>query len=575
MERSALKTVFQSDLVTLAEAGLEAYQPSIALLLQRLAAERLVERLWSGDPSLWYPAAETQARIRSRLGWRDLPTAAATELDTWLALLQARQVTDVLYVGLGDAGLLARLWRDLVGAAAAPRFTLLDTIEPAQVWSVVEAVAWERTAVVLTLEAEPTPDQEALLSIVGAARAQASTTLPLLVLAPPDAALPATLDSHDAPVVLPLPPDVGARFGALSPLGFVPAALLGCSVDRLTTAALELRAACQHTADLGANPGVWLGTVLAALAQQGRDKLVLLASPGLLPLARWIAAFVSGSLSKHGRGFVSVVAEAGVSEQTNKQTTEQSSYRSTRQSAAKAPSTADRIVVALRLAGVDDPALDAQCAAFQAAGLPLLSLEPAHLEAVAALVVCWQVAVATVGVVLGLNPFDEPDTDARHAYLRRRLEQPVSSFRTAAAPLKPAMLAAALQQLQITIRGTGCLVLVAYLPSTPAIAEHLHALRLLLARRFGVPTGIIEPLRDMAYATQVLHAGRPCTVLLLTAEPAALVAVPDMPWTLNDLQQERIAADMLAWNTMRRSFVHFDLGAAPERELQRYLRLLA
>jgi hypothetical protein len=72
----------------------------------------------------------------------------------------------------------------------------------------------------------------------------------------------------------------------------------------------------------------------------------------------------------------------------------------------------------------------------------------------------------------------------------------------------------------------------------------------------------------------VLHAGRPCAVLLLTAEPQALVAVPGMPWTLNDLRQERIVADMLAWDKLRRPFVHLDLGADAVHELQRYLDLL-
>ena len=73
-------------------AGLHAYQAAIDEMLRRLAAERLVERLWSRDPGLWYPAAETQARIRQRLGWLDLPIASA-QSHAWLTTLRSSGIT--------------------------------------------------------------------------------------------------------------------------------------------------------------------------------------------------------------------------------------------------------------------------------------------------------------------------------------------------------------------------------------------------------------------------------------------------------------------------------------------------
>lgn len=187
----------------------------------------------------------------------------------------------------------------------------------------------------------------------------------------------------------------------------------------------------------------------------------------------------------------------------------------------------------------------------------------------------WQIAVATIGVVIGLNPFDEPDTAARDVYLWHRLDSGASRTLPPATPLEPEPLAEVWRQLSPTIASTRCIAIASYLPELAAVSEQLAELRALLARRFGVTIVVIEPLRDQAFATQVLHAGRPCAILLLTADAAATVAVPGRDWTLDDLRRERIVADVLAWTQLKRRFVHLDLGADPAHGLRRCRDLLA
>lgn len=578
-------------------AGLHMYRDAIAGMLRRLVVERLVERLWSRDPSLWYPASETQARIRARLGWLDLPLDAAAGA-AWLATLRSRGIDELLYVGTGDAGIIARLWRDLAHQHDAPRLTVLDTIEPTAVQSTLATIDWRRTAILLAADSTLTPDLDALARIVLATRAQAvpANVPPPAVLAPPDSPLLPLVQAYAEPQLLPLPPDLGARFGPLSPLGLLPAAWLGWPVDRLQTAALEMRSQCRYD-DPARNPGVWLGTTLAVLAQSGRDKLTLLASPALLPLARWIAAFISGSLSKHGRGFVAD-AEEPRTKNLEPRTAEQGNQRTTEQTGSDFPPRLsqpsqklgevwgrglggeglefrDRIIVALRLAGVDNSDLDQELAALAAAGLPVVTLELADLYAVAGQILVWQIAVATIGVVIGLNPFDEPDTAARDAYLWRRLQSREARSLPPSTPLEPEPLADAWRQLSLALRSTRCIAIAAYLRESAAVSAQLVELRTLLARRFGVRVVIVDPQREQAFATQVLHAGRPCAILLLTADAATTVTVPGRDWTLADLRRERIAADLLAWTQLERCFVHLDLGADPAHGLRRCLYLLA
>ena len=50
------------------------------------------------------------------------------------------------------------------------------------------------------------------------------------------------------------------------------------------------------------NAGVMLGVVLGMAAKMGRDKLTLLASPGLAPFGSWVEQLIAESTGKHGRG---------------------------------------------------------------------------------------------------------------------------------------------------------------------------------------------------------------------------------------------------------------------------------
>ena len=50
-----------------------AYEEPIREAIARAAADRIVERIWERDASLWKSDAPAQNEIRERLGWLDAP----------------------------------------------------------------------------------------------------------------------------------------------------------------------------------------------------------------------------------------------------------------------------------------------------------------------------------------------------------------------------------------------------------------------------------------------------------------------------------------------------------------------
>ncbi|HEY8922487.1 MAG TPA: hypothetical protein VIN32_07660, partial [Candidatus Limnocylindria bacterium] len=65
---------------------------AVASRLSRWADERVAERLWSRDGSLWAASGKSPAEVASWLGWLDLPVAMQERIGEFERI--AREVRD-------------------------------------------------------------------------------------------------------------------------------------------------------------------------------------------------------------------------------------------------------------------------------------------------------------------------------------------------------------------------------------------------------------------------------------------------------------------------------------------------
>lgn len=521
-----------------ASSALQPYLPAISMMLRRLADDRSVERLWRRDASLWHPSADTQARIRERLGWLDLPLPPDPAVNAWLAELQRDEYEQLLYVASGPSASIARLWqRETQSEARRPHLALLDTVAPVQVEETLAQVDRQRAAVLFAGN-DLSPELVALCRLVlecieksASLRAHrlAMVTTPT---SPFDVWMTGVRDLRR----FALPTGVPERFGAFSLLGALPASLWGYDLAQIHSGASRMRSACRTAGRLQLNPGVWLGTILGVLAQHGRDKLTLLAQPPLAPVAEWIATLVAGSLCKHRRGFVPIFAEA---------------LKAT-------PHSHDQIFVQFTVSEPDDPELATLTNQLEAMGQPLLRFTIPDAAALGSIVAQWEVAVAVAGMIIGVNPFDEPDTVAfRQALERQLLRSPVPPPQ-GLSPQDPA-LARALQLLFTAEPKPSYVALVPYFSPTMQQGVALSSLRTALARH-GYSAIVVQPLRDPLAATQLLHAGRPDGAMIAVSTQQTLAASGQFGKSLQDLCNARLQTDLSAWSRAGRSCLHLDLG---------------
>src|SRR6476646_3237032 len=76
-------------------------------------------------------------------------------------------------------------------------------------------------------------------------------------------------------------PSIGGRYSALSDFGMIPAAGMGVDVPMFAGLAEGMVKACSPSQPAENNPGVVLGSILGSLALAGRDKVTIIASPGI------------------------------------------------------------------------------------------------------------------------------------------------------------------------------------------------------------------------------------------------------------------------------------------------------
>ncbi len=366
---------------------------AIADTLAQWTSEGRVARLWSKDASLWTSSGEEKW-----LGWLDIIEAQRGELGARRALAEAIArdgITDVLLLGMGGSSLGPEVVALVIGGApGAPRLHVLDSTDPAQVRRIDEAVDLRTTLVVVASKSGSTLEPNAFLAYffdrlqqdVGPERAGQH----VVAITDPGSQMQRVAERDGFRAIVFGEPTVGGRFSVLSAFGTVPAALTGVDVGRLLDEAAQMADACRID-DAAANPGVALGVVIGEAARAGRDKLTIVASPGIAPLGAWLEQLVAESTGKNGTAVIPVDLEPeGVA----------SSYGH------------DRLFVYLRLASAPDEAHDEFVEALNRAGHPVVRIDVRDPYALGQEFFRWEIATAVAGAVLGINPFDQPDVEA-------------------------------------------------------------------------------------------------------------------------------------------------------------------
>ena len=247
------------------------------------------------------------------LGFRELEAQAAERARVLEWAARAREgLDDVIVLGIGGSALgtvalrtalLPREWnlRTADQRAGRARLHVLDNVDPRSIRDLLQAVPLTGARVLVISKSGSTAETMAQYLFVRDRLRSASLSLREHLAFVTDAergALRAVADAEGIPSFA-IPANVGGRFSVLSPVGTLPAALLGLDVDALIEGATAMRDRCASGV-LRENPALaYAAFQWRAQTEAGQGVQVLMPySDALRDLAPWFVQLWAESLGK-------------------------------------------------------------------------------------------------------------------------------------------------------------------------------------------------------------------------------------------------------------------------------------
>lgn len=545
--------------------------PMVEEALDVLEAQDFLDRLWVKDATLWKGEAPA---IRNRLGWLTSPTIMRGHTDdikTFADEIRRLQFTHVVLLGTGGASLGADVFNLAFGSKMGfPDLVLLDSTDPAAVKHTFDRLNLTRT---LFIVASKSGDTIETLSFYEYFRGQVeSASLPrggihFVAITDPGRPLDKIASETGFRRTFLNPASIGGRYSALSFFGLVPAALMGIDIKLLLDRAHAMVEACGNAVSARDNAAVRLGGALGGLAKAGRDKVTLVLSRKIRGLGPWIEQLLAESLGKDGKGIVPVEDEP---------------------LGSPAVYGEDRVFVALTLEG--DGSAEPALHALEDAGHPVIRIVLKEPLEVGAEFFRWELATAAAGVVLGVNPFDEPDVargrDQTAAMLaswkksKRLPEWPADAEENGLVLMthtgkRPAGFVQGLQAFLDQAAAGDYIAIQAYLTPTADTWSRLQELRTLIRDRLKVATTVAFGPRYLHSTGQLHKGGRPNGLFIqLTGEDKEDMAIPGAGYGFSTLKAAQALGDLQALRDAGRRVVRVHLTGKQTHSLEQLVQVV-
>jgi glucose-6-phosphate isomerase len=549
------------------------------------ARDRAVKEEWADraigrrDPSVWSDQEVVQRAIATRLGWLEAPFHFADEigeLTAFAAALRDEGFTTAVLGGMGGSSLAPALLAHVFGAAVgAIPVRVLDSTDPAAVAAILDDLDPLTTLFIVSTKSGTTAESlsfqayqwqrtDAALDAAGVGRPTQPGDF-MVAISDPHKSVESIPHHDQLREVFLNPPDVGGRYSALTYVGLVPGALLGMDLDELLRRAREMVVVCGNS-DPAGNPGLALGLAMGVFAKNGRDKLTFVIDQGLAAFGPWVEQLIAESTGKapihsaDGRG-VGVVPVDG------------------EPLAAVAAYGNDRVFVRITLAGSAGPDrsigsnVDARLAELAAAGHPVIRIPVGSKIDIGAEFVRWEIATALSGVVLGIDPFDQPNVEEAKTNTRAV----IASFEDGAGPSGGGETTAVADEaaLEAVLKGAlpklvpnGYASIQAYIAQTPERDAALRSIRTLIRDKTRRATTVGYGPRFLHSTGQLHKGGAPIGWFLqLVAEHPDDREIPGKAYSFGQLIDAQAIGDARTLEDHKLPVLRINLGQDPDAGL--------
>ena len=556
--------------------------------LERIARDRIVERIWNRDPAIWKAELEHQKVISNSLGWLtvvETMLGRVDELTEFAAEIRNAGFKHVALLGMGGSSLCPEVFRRSFGIVEGhPELLVLDSTVPAAVLSLERRIDPNKTLFIVSSKSGKTTEPQVFFEYFFDRVAKTNDAKPgdnFIAITDPGTLLERIAKEKGFRRVFTNPADIGGRYSALSYFGIVPAAVAGYDVKEILERAALAMKSCQGAAG---NPGVELGAALGAYALKGRNKLTLVIpepvdkladSPrSLASLGLWIEQLIAESTGKEGIGILPVAGEQLGSAEV---------YGS------------DRVFVNAGENAQMGSGAESALRALSASGHPVVQRTVNDPLGLGREFFIWEFATAIAGALLGINPFDQPNVQESKDNTERLLaeyekagrfssQEPcaknddVSVYcgeRTKSLVGPSSTPASILTSHLASVVAGDYLALTAYVEETPEHELLLQQIRLLIRDSRKVATTVGYGPRFL-HSTGQLHKGGPATgvFIQITSDDTEDTEIPGRPYSFGRLKEAQSLGDFESLSKRNLRVIRIHLDADVKAGLGRLLKLV-
>ena len=452
--------------------------------LERLIEAEFSTKLQGKDSTLWGEEAEPEASIR--LGWVD-PIENATELLPEILKLKQqfseKGLTRVVLCGMGGSSLAP----EVICKNSDVELHILDSTSPTSVIDALQDL--ESTVVVVSSKSGSTVETDSQRRIFEQQFADSGIDAKerMVIVTDPGSALGEDANAKGYKV-FEADPTVGGRYSALTAFGLVPSGLAGANISQLVADASNFLPTVFD--DSAANPALGLA---AAISGANSRLIIDDQQSELVGIADWTEQLIAESTGKQGVGILPVAGnpeaelDAGASN-----------------------------VLPLRFSPED-------------ADEGWITLDGNLAE----MFLAFEVATAASGMLLGINPFDQPDVESAKIAARESLEKPQSSFSSSTY--------AEISEALTSINKNGYLAVQIY--ANREDEQQLHPLREKFVKRTKVPVTMGWGPRFLHSTGQFHKGGTPGGVFLQIIQKDIELNVPGKDYGFQQLLLSQAQGD--------------------------------
>ena len=546
-------------------------QAAVDSAVRDLDQAKFVHRAWDHDPTAWTPDENAAGSIRSRLGWLNVTDQMIEQLPAIQGFadeVRTAGYKHVVVLGMGGSSLGPEVLQHTFGVREGyPELKVLDSTDPRAVRDAASGADPATTLYIVSSKSGTTTEPNDFFAyfwekVERAKGAKAGENFAAIT--DPGTPLQQLAEQRGFRKCFLNPPDIGGRYSVLSYFGVVPAALMGIDVSGLLARAQRMEQGCVPVVPTDENAGVILGAAMGTLATEGRNKVSFVCSPGIGSFGLWLEQLLAESTGKEGTGLIPVAGEPLGGPEV---------YGD------------DRLFVYLRLSQHADAEQDRAFEALEAAKQPQVRISLNDPLDLGQEFFRWEMATATAGSILRINPFDEPNVQESKDNTNRllaefdlyhKLAQPkpaVSAIGVAlvsgramenggpASVTSAGELVAALRIFLGAVRPGDYVALMAYVNPTDTNTAALQRLRTLIRNRLKVATTAGFGPRFL-HSTGQLHKGGPDSgvFIQITGVDGADLAVPGRQYSFQTLIDAQALGDLQSLQQHGRRVIRLDLG---------------